>query len=711
MESIEELLNAIESNELVLPAFQREFEWDRDDSKSLLLSLYNGYPIGSILRWKTEDPPAIKNDAIDRDRVGLFKVLLDGQQRLTVLYLFIMDDIPPYYEERELNHDPRDLYFNIRNESFQYETEQISKSPEWVKVTDCFADRVNHIDIAETVSNGDGEFRELISIYDENLDKIQDIADRDIPIQNLDKSSTVHEAIEVFDKINTEGTPLNQAQITLAHMSAQWPHIRRNIKEKQLQLKDRGFHFELDFYVKCIIAVSTQGMTYEQAYDIEEETLKSKWNRLANDKKGIFDFIFNILEEEAHIPDSSYLSSRTVLIPLIAYIEDKDETTLSRDEKNKFFRWMYLASMWGRYSGSSDSDLDTDLAHVYSNSNSVEELVDEIRQDKGRLQVEETDLRQTGRQSRFYEMLKILTRANNPIDWKTGEPLNKSDKLQSHHIFPTSQLYGRAKDKDGQTYDSDITDHRQRANEIANRAMLTPRSNQKIGNELPSKYLPEVAELHPDALEGQFIPEETSLWDIENYEEFLAVRRDRVANELNAFIDQLIRSEREEEGIDPEELVEQDEGKHVEFKETLLYHTYRETADTELRAQAVKEICAFMNSEGGYLIIGVADDGTVKGIDRDLQLMENDIQKFEEQLEQEAKNRFESPTPFSVYVGDLQFPEVEGNTICIVPVDFRPSSPVYYHEGDETQLPVRSGSSSRTLSADQINEYIEDRWS
>lgn len=209
---------------------------------------------------------------------------------------------------------------------------------------------------------------------------------------------------------------------------------------------------------------------------------------------------------------------------------------------------------------------------------------------------------------------------------------------------------------------------------------------------------------------GQFIPEEPSLWKIENYEEFLAVRRDLIANELNAFIDRLIRGERDDDGIDPEELVARDEGKHIEFKETLLYHTYKKESDTDLRAQAVKEICAFMNSEGGYLVIGVADDGTVKGIDRDLQLMNDDIQKFEEQLEQEASNRFGSLTPFSVYVGELQFPEVEGKTICIIPVEFRPNGPVYYHEGDETRLPVRSGSSSRSLPADQINEYIEDRW-
>jgi len=645
----------------------------------------------------------------DRDRVGLFKVLLDGQQRLTVLYLFIKDEIPPYYEERELSHDPRDLYYNIRNEDFQYATEQIRKSPEWVRVTDCFSDNVDHIDIADKVSENDTEFRDLIGVYDKNLDKIQDIAKRDIPIQNLDKTSTVHEAIEVFDRINTEGTPLNQAQITLAHMSAQWPYIRRNIKEKQLELKERGFDFELDFYVKCIVAITTKGMTYEQAYDLKKETLKSKWTRLAKNN-GVFDFLFNILEEEAYIPDSSYLSSRTVLIPLLAFLENKEELAFPREEKNHLFRWMYLALMWGRYSGSSDSDLDNDLDYIYSSSDPVDELIEEIRQDKGRLQVEDTDLRQTGRRSRFYEMLKILTRANDPIDWKTGEPLNKSDSLQSHHIFPTSQLYGNATDEDGRTYDSDITDHRQRANEIANRALITPRSNQKISNKLPSDYLPEVAEIHPRALEGQFIPTEESLWKIENYEEFLAVRRERIADEFNAFIDKLIRGEKEDDGVDPEEIVSREEGKHLEFKETLLYHTYKESPDTELRAQAVKEICAFMNTEGGYLVIGVSDDGTVKGIDRDLKLMDDDIQKFEEQLEQEAKNRFDSPTPFSVYVEDLQFPEINGKTVCIIPVNFRPNGPVYYRENEETRLPVRSGSSSRNLPADQISGYIDDRW-
>jgi len=121
MPEIGKLLDKVESNSIVLPEFQREFVWKRSQAKELIKSLFSGYPIGSLLVWETETPPEIKNDAVSRDQFGLFKVLLDGQQRLTVLYLLIKDDIPPYYTKEEIKYDPRNLYFNLPNDTFQYE--------------------------------------------------------------------------------------------------------------------------------------------------------------------------------------------------------------------------------------------------------------------------------------------------------------------------------------------------------------------------------------------------------------------------------------------------------------------------------------------------------------------------------------------------------------------------------------------------------------
>ncbi|WP_302080595.1 DUF262 domain-containing protein [Salinibaculum rarum] len=121
MGEIGSLLDKVESNEIVLPEFQREFVWKKSQAKELIKSLYSGYPIGSLLIWVTESPPEIKNDAVDREQYGLFKVLLDGQQRLTVLYMLVKDDIPPYYTDSEIRHDPRNLYFNLDSGEFKYE--------------------------------------------------------------------------------------------------------------------------------------------------------------------------------------------------------------------------------------------------------------------------------------------------------------------------------------------------------------------------------------------------------------------------------------------------------------------------------------------------------------------------------------------------------------------------------------------------------------
>ena len=57
---VNELLDDIKSLDLVLPEFQREYVWEKEQSKQLLVSLYKEYPTGSLLFWKTNNPPEMK---------------------------------------------------------------------------------------------------------------------------------------------------------------------------------------------------------------------------------------------------------------------------------------------------------------------------------------------------------------------------------------------------------------------------------------------------------------------------------------------------------------------------------------------------------------------------------------------------------------------------------------------------------------------------
>jgi len=60
-ERISILCSKIENRDLVLPEFQREFTWRKDQSRDLIDSLLKEYPTGSLLFWKTKEAIALKN--------------------------------------------------------------------------------------------------------------------------------------------------------------------------------------------------------------------------------------------------------------------------------------------------------------------------------------------------------------------------------------------------------------------------------------------------------------------------------------------------------------------------------------------------------------------------------------------------------------------------------------------------------------------------
>lgn len=698
---IEKLLDRVESNAIVLPEFQREFVWKRQQAKELMDSLYKGYPIGGLLTWETENPPEIKNDAIDEEKQALFEILLDGQQRLTVLYMLLKDDIPPYYDESDIKNDPRKLYFNVETGEFHFENKRVREGKKWVRVTEVFTDSVSAIEMAqETVEDGDSEqMMEVSKRFEKQLNQLGNVTTHDIPVETLPKSADIHQAIELFDKINSQGTHLSDAELALAHMSAEWPHIRRHMKEKQAELAEKGFEFDLNFYVKCMIGAITQTMTYEQVYDTPRDTLEAKWESLAKDG-GVFDSVVNILQNEAHIPNSDYINTRDVLIPLIVYL-DKQDRQIPQKERKKLLRWLYAAMMWTRYSGSSDSTVEHDLSLLDSPS-PTDDLIQEIKNDRGRIEVEASDLKGRGKRTRrFYNMVRIVTRANDPVDWKTGEPLIGSYELESHHIFPKSRLY--------ETYDSSNSEHRKWVNEIANRAFVTSETNKKLGDTLPQEYLPEIKRHHPNALDSQFIPDNRELWKVENYEDFLKKRRKRLATAINEYMESLITDTGGGESDSIEDLIARGENARVEFKETFLYDVYREQPNKELKTEVAKEIAAFANSGGGVVIIGVEDKNhTPVGIERDLNLMQDGLDDFELQLNGVIGDRLGQMMK-SAYT-HVSFEEIDGKTVCVVYVDDSPD-PVYFKDGNNEKFYVRSGSSSEPLGIQDANRYIQRNWS
>ena len=91
---IRTILDKIDEKQLFVPAFQREYVWKRDDVKQLVDSLIKDYPTGTMLTWATAAPPELKGPHKYDEKQGTVQLLLDGQQRITSLYMLINGELP-----------------------------------------------------------------------------------------------------------------------------------------------------------------------------------------------------------------------------------------------------------------------------------------------------------------------------------------------------------------------------------------------------------------------------------------------------------------------------------------------------------------------------------------------------------------------------------------------------------------------------------------
>ncbi|MCX6327784.1 MAG: DUF262 domain-containing protein [Bacteroidia bacterium] len=107
--NIRQILEKVDDGQLFVPAFQREYVWKRQNAKELFDSLIKKYPTGTMLTWETRQPPELKGAITYNDNMGAVKLILDGQQRITTLYMIMRGKIPPYYVERDINNNVMNL--------------------------------------------------------------------------------------------------------------------------------------------------------------------------------------------------------------------------------------------------------------------------------------------------------------------------------------------------------------------------------------------------------------------------------------------------------------------------------------------------------------------------------------------------------------------------------------------------------------------------
>ena len=191
-----------------------------------------------------------------------------------------------------------------------------------------------------------------------------------------------------------------------------------------------------------------------------------------------------------------------------------------------------------------------------------------------------------------------------------------------------------------------------------------------------------------------------------NFELYKRITDDRAFGDVlkNVLFDQYLRTHR-----NAEELIKRGESKTLEFTSTMRWNLKEDKQDDKVITHAVlKTIAAFLNTEGGDLLIGVADDGAIVGIERDQ--LEND-DKFMRHLAQIVRNGLGDRAGTCI---DPKTQVVNMNTVCVVSCQRSPE-PVYLkwkgvESTSEGDFFVRSGPGTVKLPAESAREFVRTRF-
>jgi predicted HTH transcriptional regulator len=161
---------------------------------------------------------------------------------------------------------------------------------------------------------------------------------------------------------------------------------------------------------------------------------------------------------------------------------------------------------------------------------------------------------------------------------------------------------------------------------------------------------------------------------------------------------------------DTADLIAAGESRTVEFKSTARWSVQGKVQDARLEQVIVKTVAGFMNTDGGTLLIGVADDGTVLGLDDDLRtLKRGDLDGYEQFLTQLFDSHLSGAALAFVHVG---FSDVDGKVVCRIDVSPAPR-PVFAKPvgGKEpTDFWVRANNTTRQLTGPEMVEYQAHRF-
>lgn len=511
IQRIEQLSTRILTGDILLPKFQRDFVWEKDQIIKLWDSIAKGYPIGSVLLWLTKQELRSQKKIAELDIQNTkpeypFNYLLDGQQRLSSICGAV------YWKGKEA--DSRwNLAYDLRAQKFVH-LDSLDDPPLHqirLRKLSTPSDYFAHASLLDSLNAADKD--ELKKRHKAFYDRY---AGYKIAVVTLPDMS-IQAVAPIFERINREGTQLDIVDLMRA---ATWTtdfDLVESIESIQADLEERQYSkLDRKVILRSISAASGAGFAKGGIENLRSHT-PEKLKEAVEATRAAYKKAVDFFVKELHIPASTLLPYSGQAVVAAEFFRAVGSPTAQQHAELR--KWFWRTSFSGYFGGWSTGDMsrDQDAIHKYvaGSATTMIPAVPLPTADTWKLQ----QFRSNNAPSKAFA---ILLASSVPRDLLTGQKIDLSKSLawnnekEFHHFFPQDFLKSRSMNAAA-------------INRLANIVMLTSDSNKKISKRAPSDYLGEVANAHgenlPHVLASNLIPQDAFAAALkDDYESFLTRR-------------------------------------------------------------------------------------------------------------------------------------------------------------------------------------------
>jgi hypothetical protein len=580
---IETLLAWVNSGEIAIPEIQRPFVWDSSKVRDLMDSLYQGYPIGYVIAWRNPNE-RLKDGSLSEGK----KILIDGQQRVTALTAAILGQyvVNKTYERVKIK-----IAFHPIDERFEVQNPAILKDKTWLPdISQAINGDLFEIADQYFELNPDVDKRQVRNAFS----NLMNIPRKQIGIIELAADLDIETVTEIFIRINSKGVVLSQADFAMSKIASNteyngnelrkaidyfchlaiapefYKHIVDNDKEfasteffqKMQWLKTENEDlYDPDYNDLIRVAFTTQfnrgrlsdlvsllsgrnfeTRTYEDA--IAEQsfaTLKVGVNNFINETN--FKRFLMIIKSAGFISPKLIRSQNAINFAYIVYLKLKELGVNSVAIESYVRRWLVYSILTGRYSGSPESAFDYDIKQISSKpfDQYLKEKEDgELSDAFWNASLPQSLDTSVASSPYFHVFLASQVKANDrgflSKDVLVGDLISLRGDI--HHLFPKDYLKKNGLD-------------RSKYNQIANYVYMQSEINIKVGNKPPKDYFETVKsqmlngnqqvsglsneQQLLDNLKMNCVPTEIQQMSIDDYNEFLTLRRKLMASKIKEY--------------------------------------------------------------------------------------------------------------------------------------------------------------------------------